>query len=142
MSFKWTSNSPEQLKAELNGRGAGGRAVVQEILQEVTEQAAEDMRTYISTRGTGYKGHVGRIETRQMLEDVHQEAVKINGSKISQSWGWTQRFEDYYMKQEAGFTQPSGHRVPPMHALLDSFVKAVAKTQQDLQRAKNFRSGR
>lgn len=142
MTFTWKHNGPEYLSATLHARGAGGREVLREILQEVTAEAAADMRQYIATRGTGYKGHVGRIETGQMLNDVRQGPAVTAGTKISQSWGWTQHLEDYYLKQEQGFTQPSGHFVPPMHALLDSFVKAVANAQSQIKQAIKFRSGR
>lgn len=105
------------------------------IVREVAEEGAEEMRKIISTSATPAKSAgewssrwfsattKGRIETGQMLGDVSTAP-----SKKTARWGWALnggREVDYYMYQENGFTHwITGKDVPPMHALLGSFLKA------------------
>lgn len=105
------------------------------IVREVAEEGAAEMRKIISTSATPGKSSgswtsrwfsattKGRIETGQMLGDVSTAPTKKTAR-----WGWALnggREVDYYMYQENGFTHwITGKDVPPMHALLGSFLKA------------------
>lgn len=96
----------------------------EEIVQETITEGADAMRTYIETSGLGDK--TGRIETGYMLGDVTQSEVTNNGTRIEGSWGWGVTHadvKDYYLYQEQGFTHArSGKDIPPMHALLRSYI--------------------
>lgn len=96
----------------------------EKIAKDAAEYGADLMREFIRTRGTGYKGHTGRIETGAMLEAVQvgQPTRTKNGIAISFGWGVAGGSrEDYFYFQEA-YPTPGGH--PPMHALLDALVRS------------------
>lgn len=99
-----------------------------DIAERTAELGAALMRAYIETRGTGYKGHVGRIETRKMLEAVGVGTLRHTSSGVEINFGWGTNGvagEKYYRLQEDGFINPfTGLPVPPMHALLDATVQS------------------
>lgn len=102
---------------------------VPQVVHEVTESAANEMRRIIETSGTGWVGRWftatagGRIDTGQMLSNVSTSHTRLSGT-----WGWALnggKGEAYYLYQENGFRHyQSGKDVKPMHALLTSFIKA------------------
>lgn len=96
-----------------------------QAVDETAKQGAQVMRGFIETRGTGYRGHQGRVETGEMLAAVGSVTEKTaEGVRGRFGWGIRQPAEDYYRWQEQGFTiASSGHDVPPMHALLDAFIQ-------------------
>lgn len=131
---KFTMNSgAEQMTAFVRDLPENALQEGQDILLDVAIEGQKQMETFISTRGTGWNGHTGRIETGQMLDAVDSQA-SIDGTKAQSSFGWGingSKVEDYYRYQEEGFVNTwSGKQVPPMHALLDSFVKMREKFYQ------------
>jgi hypothetical protein len=97
-----------------------------QVVDETAKEGAEVMRGYIEVRGTGWRGHQGRIEQGTMIDAVQSVTEKTNEG-VRGRFGWGVRgglMENYFRYQEQGFTiASSGHVVPPMHALLDSFIK-------------------
>lgn len=102
----------------------------QKIMEEVTDEGADLMRQYISTRGTEKSGKQGRIETGAMYEAT-QSAVHRNPKSVRGEFGWGVAggpHEKYFDYQENGFRHwRSGENVPPMHAMLDAFIKMRIK---------------
>lgn len=95
------------------------------VVDETAKEGAEVMREFIATRGTGYRGHEGRVETGAMLEAVGSVTEKTSEG-VRGRFGWGiggKAAENYFRWQEQGFTiASSGRDVPPMHALLDAFI--------------------
>lgn len=124
-------------EAMLRTRTVRVRDQAAEIAQDAADYGADLMREYIATRGTGYVGKgaratpEGRIDTGQMYDDVHSEQVKIRKSDIVVSFGWTGNVEDYYETQE---NEPTPGGSPPMHALLDSKIRAKEYLYEELKR--------
>jgi hypothetical protein len=92
---------------------------------DMGEYGANLMREFIRTRGTGYRGHTGRIETGKMLRAVR---VRRDSQGRGVRWGWSRGSPDYFGYQEYGFTiasrssdYESRRDVAPMHALMDSW---------------------
>lgn len=101
-----------------------------QIMEEVTDEGADLMRQYIRTRGTEKSGKEGRIETGTMLDEV-ESAVHRNPKSVRGEFGWGVAgglHEKYFDYQENGFRHwRSGENVPPMHAMLDAFIKMRIK---------------
>lgn len=95
------------------------------VVDETAKEGAEVMRGFIESRGTGYRGHTGRVETGTMLDQVQSVTEKTNEG-VRGRFGFNVRSgtpQNYFRYQEQGFTiASSGHDVPPMHALLDAFI--------------------
>lgn len=102
-----------------------------DVIGEAINMGADDMRVYIESRGTGYDGHTGRVDEGYMLGDVAASEVEKTPQKASGAYGWGVTggpVHPYYVYQENGFRHwRSGADVPPMHALLDSFISAREK---------------
>lgn len=97
--------------------------VGEELVRETSREGARKMREYIATRGTGYRGHGGRVETGEMLQNVRNTAER-EGTHVRARWGWLNKQENYFRFQEQGFYNwRSESDVEPMHALLDSFIQ-------------------
>ncbi|UPU15961.1 phage hypothetical protein [Stenotrophomonas virus Jojan60] len=95
----------------------------EELVREHSREGARLMREYIASRGTGYRGHRGRVESGEMLQNVRNTAER-EGTHVRARWGWLDRQENYYRWQEQGFYNwRSESDVEPMHALLDSFIQ-------------------
>lgn len=102
---------------------------IPQIVSDVTENAATEMRRIIETSGTGWVGKwfsataTGRVDTGMMLGNVSTTHTPRSGT-----WGWALnggKGEAYYLYQENGFRHYlSGKDVKPMHALLTSYIKA------------------
>lgn len=101
-----------------------------QIMEEVTDEGADLMRQYIRTRGTEKSDKEGRIETGTMLDEV-ESTVHRNPKSVRGEFGWGVaggRHEKRFDYQENGFRHwRSGENVPPMHAMLDAFVKMRIK---------------
>jgi len=104
------------------------------IMEEVTDEGADLMRQYIATRGIASDGNggikEGRIESGKMLKNV-ESAVHRNPKSVRGEFGWGVAggpHEKYFDYQENGFRHwLSGKNVPPMHAMLDAFIKMRVK---------------
>lgn len=95
----------------------------EDLVRETSREGARKMRDYIATRGTGYRGHSGRVETGEMLQNVRNTAER-EGTHVRARWGWLDKQENYFRFQEQGFFNwRSQADVEPMHALLDSFIQ-------------------
>lgn len=118
------------------------------VLGDMGDYGANLMREYIRTRGTGWRGHTGRIETGKMLRGVRVRRSRATGEGIR--WGWANP-EDYFGYQEYGFTinsagsdYASRKDVVPMHALQDSWFLTRQKFIREINRElrKGYRNGR
>jgi len=94
--------------------------VPEELEQAVTEvtQESVDEGSHIMYE------KVGRIDTGVMRESVGSGPVAKSDSTVSGWFGWPdEKVEPYFVYQEQGFNNVwSGEDVPPMHALLESFI--------------------
>lgn len=108
------------------------------VEDDMGEYGANLMRQYIRTRGTGYRGHTGRIETGTMLRAVR---VRRDSSGQGVRWGWSRGSKKYFGYQEYGFTvrskatdYASRKDVVPMHALMDSWFLTRQKFVREINR--------
>lgn len=117
------------------------------VTQDMGEYGANLMREFIRTRGTGYRGHTGRIETGAMLRAAR---VRKDSQGRGVRWGWA-RPKKYFGYQEYGFTHQSRSSdyasrrdVAPMHALTDSWFLTRQKFIREINRElrKGYRRGR
>jgi hypothetical protein len=139
--FIWGNEDLDSLITNLQGRKKLAIKTAETILDDVVSEGAWQMREYIETRGTGYRGHRGRVETGYMLGDVadSKEEHQVVGNRVTGRFGWGLNgapVPDYYRYQEQGFKNSwTGRDVPPMHALLDSFIKARISLMNRLHKA-------
>lgn len=135
MSRAFNTRDLDKMVTRLKHSAEVLQSEAERIVREVAEEGADEMRKIISTDTTPGKAAgtwssnwfsataKGRIETGMMLGDVSTAP-----SKKTARWGWALnggREVDYYMYQENGFTHwRTGKDIPPMHALLGSFLKA------------------
>lgn len=104
----------------------------EDLVRETSREGAARMREFISVRGTGYRGHRGRMESGEMLQNVRNTAER-EGTHVRARWGWLSTQKDYYRYQENGFYNwRSESDVEPMHALLDSFIQQREQFISDL----------
>lgn len=117
-------------------RGKVGRIEdgAQEVMQDVMDDAAYLMADYISTRGTAKSGKPGRIETKQMHNDVDSRVTSFGEGRVRGTFGWINRKEDYYGLQEGGFDHIGGTSVEGMYALRDAADWAFKQYQEDIRR--------
>jgi len=87
---------------------------VEAITQEAVEEGATIMYDKIDRRDTG-----------AMKEGVGSGPVEKHGKTMSGWFGWgDEKVQPYFIYQEQGFNNVwSGEDVPPMHALLESFIE-------------------
>jgi hypothetical protein len=118
------------------------------VTQDMGEYGANLMRQFIRTRGTGYRGHTGRIETGAMLRAVR---VRRDSDGRGVRWGWSRGSKKYFGYQEYGFTVKSRQSdyasrkdVAPMHALMDSWFLTRQHFVREINRElrKGYRRGR
>lgn len=120
MGFKWVQGSPSTLSEEIGARGMGGVKALEEIMQHVAEDGAEEVRRIIETTPSGIvPGKPDRIWTGQMHEAVGFDPLRVEDRKVTATFGWVGTVEEYYLLQEAGV----GYVQTPMHAILGAFIK-------------------
>lgn len=106
------------------------------IVTKGAETGAERMRDFIMSTGTGWVGKgaraipEGRIDTGEM----HDAVAVRKERKGHAEFGWVVDYEEYFGLQEKGFTQPSGHKVPPMHAFLNATMWTQEEVSEKLSR--------
>ena len=126
MAIVWRNRDLNDLKTVIHNLPARAEKNLTSVVKESSREGARLMREYILTRGTGYRGHTGRVETGKMLASVTNTATR-SGNSVRGSWGWLRTQEDYFRYQENGFRAFGSNapqaQVEPMHALLDSFFK-------------------
>lgn len=128
MAFIWKSRDLEDLRTELRARGAGGARVLTEVITDITEEAVDRMKDTIDTTPSGLvEGKPNRNDTFNMRDSMNSAPVVASGGKVTGRWGWTKNKEDYFLLQDYGYS-----RVPPMHALLNSFVWAREELRQQI----------
>ena len=106
----------------------------EEALRESMERGAEYMRYFIMTRGTEKSGKTGRIETRQMLDDVDSSTNVSEAGRVTGRFGWIRNREDYYGFQEGGFEHVNGGTVEGMYALVDASEYAFEEFQDAMSK--------
>lgn len=100
---------------------------VHEIVEDVTEGGARQMRQIISTSGTPKSGKEGRIETGKMLDEVKTDVGRGGNSVVGQ-FGWLDEQLDYFYYQDEGFRHwISGEMIPGMFALTQSYEEAKSE---------------
>lgn len=141
MAMVWRNSDLSGLATSLKGHKIVMERRAAEIVEEVISEGSNNMRRHIETRGTGYRGHTGRIETGAMLENVGDSSgqIDISAGSVSGKFGWGTTGGDvqpYYSYQEQGFTNwRTGRDVPPMHALLDAFITARISLMKKINKA-------
>lgn len=139
MAVKWSKN-PRLLENRLRAMPGELHEQVSALMGETADEGADMMRQFIKTRGTGWNGHTGRVETGNMLDSVSSN-VSESGKTVFAQWGWLDPTaqEKYFGYQENGFTiqtKSGRHDVTPMHALLDSELKMREKLRAALRKVR------
>lgn len=138
MSLTFTDMTPEGLAFTLRARGAGGARVLKAVMEDVIEEAKEDMVNTVETTPSGLvPGKNNRVWTCNMRDTVETKPVTSGGGIVEGKWGWFSP-EAYIRYQEYG-KAPGRRSIPPMHALLKSVIKARQELQarlDDLVRSK------
>lgn len=123
----------EKMKTTLTTMSLEAVTQSEEIISEVTKEAAEDMHN-----------NVDRIDTERMKGSVSYITEKLRGKfgwyigdTIDQDQAVRNRPDPaanhYFVYQEHGFQNAfTGANVPPMHALLNAFVKARERLKDAL----------
>lgn len=123
----WKNRDLNDLRTELNARGAGGFPVLREVLTDIADEAVAKMIQTIETTPSAFvPGKGNRVDTGAMREAVKASEVQRNGHKVSVKVGWVDTQENYFLWQEQGADNKRAlnGRISPMHALLGSFVWA------------------
>lgn len=116
-SFTGGSFLPEEIMA-------GIRAKVFAAMEQVILEAVENMKRFTETRGTANSGHAGRVDTRQMLEDIGGETFFVGVDKIVGRFGFPGRRELYYILQ-SGSNPQDGNAITGFKHYPDSaFIEA------------------
>ena len=133
------------IRASYRGRDLGGDPVkwfrgkvaaiengAEEVLRDAMDDGAYLMADLISTLGTAKSGKPGRIETKQMHNDVDSKVSTFGVGKVRGTFGWIKRKEDYYAFQEGGFEHSPGVTVEGMYALRDAADRALRQFKEDM----------
>jgi hypothetical protein len=102
------------------------KGLVQQIMDEVIEDAAAKMREFISTRGLANSAGAGRIQSGNMLASVSAR-VTVNGESVDGEFGWLDGGEIYFLAQEEGAVLWNGGVIAPMLALYDAGQWAITE---------------
>lgn len=105
----------------------------EKALQDAMDDGAYLMADLISTRGTPKSGKAGRIETKQMHNEVDSRVQPYGQGKVRGTFGWINNKEDYYGYQEGGFDHSNGSHVEGMYALADAADWALRQFQEDMR---------
>lgn len=127
VGFIFNNRDLNDLRTEINSRGAGGYPVMREVLTDIADEAVGKMIQTIETTPSAFvPGKSNRVDTGTMRDAVQATEIQREGSHISVRFGWTGTKEDYFLWQEQGADNPSaiGGRISPMHALLGAFIWA------------------
>lgn len=106
----------------------------EQVLQDAMDDGAYLMADLISNRGTAKSGKTGRIDTKQMHNDVDSAVKSYGVGKIRGTMGWIKRKEFYYSLQEGGFEHSPGVTVEGMYALADASDWAMKQFKEDIQK--------
>lgn len=96
--------------------------------EEVAEAATEIVTDTAKYGGDLMYRLVNRVDTEFMKGSVGNSEARRDGDTVSAEFGWGidgAETAPYFIYQERGFTHyRSGKKIPPMHALLGSFMSA------------------
>jgi hypothetical protein len=97
----------------------------------VIEEAAQRMVETVETTPSGLRpGKPDRVWTGHMRDEIRAEPVTSGGGVVKGVWGWPDA-EAYFNYQETG--EATGLKsIPPMHALLSSFIWAREELQTQI----------
>lgn len=104
----------------------------EQVLKDAMDDGAYLMADLISSRGTAKSGKAGRIDTKQMHNDVDSAVKSYGDGKIQGTMGWLKRKEFYYSLQEGGFKHSPKVTVEGMYALADASDWALKQFKQDM----------
>ena len=115
--MSWFEAQVDELRD--NGRNA---------VQETTQEGAELVRRYISTRGTAKSGKAGRIETGRMLDSVDSQIITDSRDEIVGRFGM-ENAPEYAVFQEYGT-----RTIEAMYAITDAAEQMGDKFISEVQR--------
>jgi hypothetical protein len=116
---RWVKGSPSALVNVADVLLKKLNQALQQAMDEVTGEGANQMATFIATRGVN--GKSGRILTGNMIGAVDAR-TQVNGTVVVGEFGWLNDKELYFLVQEKGRTV-SGF-IAPMLALQDAGIAA------------------
>lgn len=116
-AIRWNGDL-NKLVTHLNNVPEELEQAVEMATQEAVKDGARIMYDKIDRRDTG-----------AMKESVGSGGVEKQGQTIRGWFGWSdEKVQPYFVYQEQGFNNVwSGEDVPPMHALLESFIEEREK---------------
>lgn len=130
----WISGSPSSLMNWPNMTAELLKLMVNEIMNQVIEEAASKMRDFISNRGLPNSDGAGRIKTGEMLNAV-SSTVTFAGTTVEGSFGWLDSGEIYFLAQEKGAVLWNGGVIAPMLAMFDAGQWAITEFVSKLRAA-------
>lgn len=132
-SVTW-SVRPERIIATIRGRVERTRSDIEDLVQGVVADGADQMRLFILTAvtDTGMAraergGAVGRYEKGTMYDAVDYY-VATDGDTTIGEFGWIEEYIRYFGYQEDGTST-----VPSMHALHDAWANASERFQSEIR---------
>lgn len=136
MGVVWRNRDLRDLETTIRAIPERVMENLEPAIKEASREGARLMRDFINTRGTGYRGRRGRVESGKMLEQVSNTAERVGSTRLQARWGWIKDREKYFLYQENGFRSTMTQQdVAPMHALLDSFIRVRAEFIADVSKA-------
>lgn len=97
---------------------------IADIMEEIGEEQADEIRSFITTRPARTSGENGRVRTWSMYDAVGTE-FKIGKSQVSSRVGYIDgAWEDHFYYQDAGFEHNYAGWVEGTNALGESYVRA------------------
>lgn len=121
--FVWRNRDLNDMQTNIQKALEGQERAVEQILEDIGEQAAEKMQNLIATTPSGIvPGKPDRILTGTMHDAVGSKPVTKKGNYRGVEFGWTEEQIKYFIWQEQGTGSPLN--IVPMHALLQTFLEA------------------
>ncbi len=109
--------------------------------QRFADDGKAFMQQAIATRGTGYEGRAGRIDTGRMYNAVQARSGRQGAGKSRGQFGWLTDKAPYFRFQEGGFVNSwTGRAVDGMYAMQDAYEFAIEGFKRRM-RAKGFKNG-
>ena len=122
---------------------------VEEVSEYVADEGVKRTKQKIETGGTGnswdpswdsmpnatsgrHASSPGRVASGEMRDDI-SGSVSRTGSSIVSSFGWIDKYQDYYGAQEGGFHNlKANKKVKAMNALSDTEFEIIREVEKRL----------
>jgi len=129
----------KDMKAWAIAQGRKAKQEMDRILEEVLDEAVEDMIAIIEAaitdtgeaRAAAGGNGPGRVDTGRMRDAVKRRLLEKTPERTVGAWGWLDEVAEYFIYQEVGSEKFNVH-FKGMSALQGSFLKARENFQRKL----------